>query len=179
MATWLANVVLPTLLSLLAFRLPRDRMRRRRLMAEQSPILVWPGAGSTGLPFWFRRAMLRVLLAGFVSGVLAGTMSVAHAVDCQRDSQDQIIISAGACTVPPGTVPARITAQNSGQITANGVTVSVPFGTAVTAQVGGEITFGVDPTFNGSTILSRFGGGGSIGLLATGASSGGVPSLIV
>ncbi|MFC0575878.1 hypothetical protein [Paraburkholderia solisilvae] len=98
-------------------------------------------------------------------------ISIAHAANCSS-SGGEYNNSGGACTVPPGPGAGRITATGSGAITANGVTVDVPFGTAAIAQNGGSILFGIDPAAGNSKIVERFSGaGGLIGLFATGGGS--------
>ncbi|HEY5288919.1 MAG TPA: autotransporter outer membrane beta-barrel domain-containing protein [Caulobacteraceae bacterium] len=80
-------------------------------------------------------------------------------------------MSGTSCAILPGSTVHRITASTNSAIDANGVDVPVPFGVGVTSQTGSLITFGVDPSAGGSSILSQFGGGGITVLLANGTSS--------
>ena len=112
----------------------------------------------------------RWLALHLVTAVLFLSSLSAQAQNCSIDASSQASNSTAGttCTVPPGTTVARDTASNTAGIVANGERVNVPYNTAATAMTGGVITFGVDPTFGGSTIS---GGGGTAGLDAVGTSS--------
>jgi hypothetical protein len=87
------------------------------------------------------------------------------------NSSGVVTASGISCSIPPPSTVNRITASTSSAVVANGVHVAVPFGVGVTSQTGSLITFGVDPSTGGSSIVSQFGGGGITVLLANGASS--------
>ncbi|WFU69609.1 autotransporter outer membrane beta-barrel domain-containing protein [Bradyrhizobium sp. CB2312] len=103
-----------------------------------------------------------------------GSISTAQAANCPVNGSQEVSVSgaAASCTIPPASTVARVTAANSAAIAADGVSINVPFGTAVTAQSGATITFGIAPApAGGSSIANPTGGGGIIGLLASGAQS--------
>ena len=100
----------------------------------------------------------------------AAWFETASAQTCPNSSG--VVTASGiSCSIPPASTVNRITASTSSAVVANGVHVAVPFGVGVTSQTGSLITFGVDPSTGGSSIVSQFGGGGITVLLANGASS--------
>lgn len=108
--------------------------------------------------------VLHKMLASFV---LAGSVSAAQAA-CAPDGQGGVINTSGNCTVVP---PAnRITASGSSTTMAAGVTLSVPYGVAVTASGGASVSLGRDDVA-GPPAISAPNGGGLVGLFATGVSS--------
>lgn len=114
-------------------------------------------------------SQLRGVLVAFAMG--AATASTARAAGCPS-SAGEYTNGGVACSIPPGTSIARITATGSGAVTANGVAIAVPYGVAVTAQGGGSVLFGVDPATGPSTLSELYAGSGGItGLLSTGANS--------
>jgi outer membrane autotransporter protein len=138
-----------------------------------APKRVRAEPGSAAVPSRVRHELIFVLFAALASVGAPGSISLAQAASCSTNGQGQVNVSgtSGSCTVSPGQTVNGIVASNSAQVGANGVQVSVPYGTAATAQGGGLITFGIDPTKGGSSIVSQYGGGGLTGLLANGAGS--------
>jgi hypothetical protein len=117
-----------------------------------------------------------LLQRALCASLVVATISIgsgAHAAACPSDSQSQYSNMPGAsCTIAPGTTAARITASGAGPLAANGISILVPYGTAVTAQGGGSVIFGVDPVAGGSKLGELYtGSGGITGLLATGTGS--------
>jgi hypothetical protein len=89
----------------------------------------------------------------------AGGVAPALAANCPIVG-GTVNVSGTSCVIPPGDTVNRITASTNSAVVANGVHVPVPFGVGVTSQAGSLITFGVDPSAGGSSIVSQFGGGG-------------------
>lgn len=87
------------------------------------------------------------------------------AAPCLSDGAGGVDNAGGACEVSGTT--GRITADNGpgNPITASDVTVTVPFGTAVSALNGSSVIFGPN------ALVRDIGGGGFVGLLADGAGS--------
>lgn len=112
------------------------------------------------------------LVPGLLVALAAsGGISSAWAANCPSNG-GEFTNGGAACSIPPGTSAARITATGSGAIQANGVAISVPYGVAVTAQGGGSVLFGVDPAAGPSTLSELYAGSGGItGLLANGTNS--------
>ena len=82
--------------------------------------------------------VLRILLVLF--GLARGASTVRAA--CVSDGQGGISNNGGNCTVDPPVN--RITATGIGTTTANGVTLSVPYGVAVAASGGASVNLGQD-----------------------------------
>lgn len=120
-----------------------------------------------------RRDMLHALVATLVSVVLTGGLSAARAASCTANGQGEIVNGGGAaCTLPAGATVPRITASNNSVVQANGVSVVVPYGTAITAQSGGSVLLGIDPVAGAPKLSEQFAGSGGItGLLASGPNS--------
>lgn len=110
------------------------------------------------------RCTLRTVVASFV---VASGVSTAQAA-CAPDGQGGVTNTGGTCTVVPPVN--RITATGSGTTTANGVTLSVPYGVAVTASGGASVNLGKDDVA-GPPAISAPNGGGLVGLFATGVYS--------
>lgn len=115
----------------------------------------------------FQRDVVCALRTMFASFVVAGGVSTAQAA-CAPDGQGGVTNTGGTCTVVPPVN--RITATGNGTTTAAGVTLSVPYGVAVTASGGASVSLGQDDVA-GPSIISAPNGGGLVGLFATGVSS--------
>ena len=149
-------------------------MTSAELSLEAARASKVPSAGSSSARSHCTVAafLVRAVSASLVAATI-GMVPPAHAAACSSNSQSEYSNTPGAdCTIAPGTTAARVTASGAGAAAANGVSILVPYGTAVTAQGGGSVIFGIDPVAGGSALGELYAGSGGItGLLATGAGS--------
>ena len=118
-----------------------------------------------------RRKGISLVQSVLVAFATSAGISPTWAANCPSNG-GEFTNGGAACSIPPGTSAARITATGSGAIQANGVAIAVPYGVAVTAQGGGSVLFGVDPAAGPSRLSELYAGSGGItGLLANGANS--------
>ncbi|RKP49613.1 autotransporter outer membrane beta-barrel domain-containing protein [Pararobbsia silviterrae] len=119
----------------------------------------------------------RTVISAAVSVATLTGVSSAFAVDCASTGAvatgfEYTNATTTSCDVPASTQVARITDSATGPIVANGVTILVPYGNAVTSTGGGTISIGVDSVTGASSLAELYtGSGGLIGLWATGAGS--------